>query len=83
MFSNQKAFTTTVPAQLIKKFNLPIIPVNIERIKGVKFKITIMKPMIFSYDKTIEEITYDLNKVLEEMILKKPEHWIWSHNRWK
>ena len=82
-FFNQKAFTTTVPAQLIKKFNLPIIPVNIERIKGVKFKITIMKPMIFSYDKTIEEITYDLNKVLEEMILKKPEHWIWSHDRWK
>ena len=25
----------------------------------------------------------DLNIILEKMILKKPEQWIWSHNRWK
>ncbi len=82
-FFKQKAFTTTIPAQLTKKFNLPIIPVSIERIKGVKFKISIMKPLEFSNDKTIENITHELNKILEQMILKKPEHWIWSHNRWK
>ena len=32
---------------------------------------------------TIENITENLNLVLEKMILKKPEQWIWSHNRWK
>tara|TARA_B100001121_G_scaffold292567_1_gene294325 strand:+ start:20 stop:667 length:648 start_codon:yes stop_codon:yes gene_type:complete len=82
-FFKQKAFTTTIPAQLIKKFDLSIIPVNIERIKGAKFKITIMKPIKFSENKSIEDITCELNKVLEGMILKKPENWIWSHNRWK
>mgnify|MGYP001246652207 FL=1 len=82
-FFNQKAFTTTIPAQLTKKFNLPIIPIYIERIEDIKFKIKIMEPMKFSNEKTIEDITYELNKVLEKMILKKPEHWIWSHNRWK
>jgi len=82
-FFKQKAFTTTIPAQLIKKFVLPVIPVNIERIGEVKFKITIMEPLKFSSDKTDEYITSELNKVLEKMILKKPEHWIWSHNRWK
>ena len=25
----------------------------------------------------------DLNNLLEKMILKNPEQWIWSHNRWK
>ena len=82
-FFKQKAFTTTIPAQLTKKFVLPVIPVNIERISGVRFKITIMEPLKFSSDKSNEYITNELNKVLEKMILKKPAHWIWSHNRWK
>ena len=34
-------------------------------------------------DKSLEEITDKLNKVLEEMILKNPDQWIWSHDRWK
>ena len=25
----------------------------------------------------------NLNNLLEKMILKNPEQWIWSHNRWK
>ena len=28
-------------------------------------------------------ITHKLNKILEEMITKNPEQWIWTHNRWK
>ena len=31
----------------------------------------------------IEVITLRLNKILEEMILKNPDQWIWTHNRWK
>ena len=34
-------------------------------------------------EKSISEITDELNIELEKMILKKPEQWIWSHNRWK
>ena len=82
-FFGEKAFTTTIPAQLIKKFNIPVVPVYIERTKDIKFKIIIDKPIYFSKDDTIQEITDELNKILEAMIIKKPEQWIWSHNRWK
>ena len=82
-FFNQKALTTTIPAQLIKKFNIPVVPVYIERIKGINFKITIQKPINFSQNASIENITEELNVVLEKMIMLKPEQWIWSHNRWK
>ena len=44
---------------------------------------TINKPINFEKSKSVEEITNDLNKLLENMILKKPNYWIWSHNRWK
>ena len=80
---NEKALTTTIPAQLAKKFDIPIVPIYIERIKGLKFKIIINKPLSFSKDTSQEEITDNLNQVLEKFILSKPENWIWSHNRWK
>ena len=82
-FFNQKALTTTIPAQLIKRFNIPVVPIFIERINEINFKITIKKPVYFTKDSSLEEITYKLNLDLEKMILQKPGHWIWSHNRWK
>ena len=82
-FFNQKALTTTIPAQLIKKFNIPIVPVYIERLKNINFKIVIHEPINFEDNATTENITEDLNIVLEKMIKKNPEQWIWSHNRWK
>ena len=37
----------------------------------------------FDKDETIETITVALNKLLEKMIIKNPNQWIWTHNRWK
>ena len=82
-FFGEKAFTTTIPAQLIKRFNIPVVPVYIERTEDIKFKIIIDKPIYFLKEDTIQKITDKLNKILEAMIIKKPEQWIWSHNRWK
>ncbi len=82
-FFGKKASTTTIPGQLIKKFNIPVVPVYIKRTKDINFKITINKPIYFSENDTIENITDELNKILEVMIIKNPKQWIWSHNRWK
>tara|TARA_B100000575_G_C23035236_1_gene595948 strand:+ start:272 stop:1132 length:861 start_codon:yes stop_codon:yes gene_type:complete len=82
-FFNEKALTTTIPAQLVKKFDIPVIPIYIERLNGINFKITINEPVKFPTNSSIETITDYLNKILEKMIMKKPESWIWSHNRWK
>jgi len=82
-FFKNKAFTTTIPAQFVKKFKCKIVPIYIERIENINFKLTIQKPLEFTDQETIETITLKLNEILEEMILKNPEQWIWSHNRWK
>ncbi len=82
-FFGQPALTTTIPAQLVKKFGCKIIPVYIQRIKGTFFKLKISKPIIYNKDSSIEKITLDLNKCLERMILNDPSQWIWSHDRWK
>ena len=82
-FFQKPALTTTIPAQLVKKFNIPIVPVYIERVRDIHYKIVINKPIVFTRGNTIQKITDDLNLILEKMILKKPEQWIWTHNRWK
>ena len=82
-FFGHKASTTTIPAQLVKKFGSKIVPIYIERINGVYFKMTVSRPIILEKESTIEEITLKLNKWLEKMILINPDQWIWSHDRWK
>ena len=77
------AFTTTIPAQIVKKFNCEIVPVYIERYEDIKFKLKIDKPIKISNTLNREEITLELNKILEKMISKDPSQWILTHNRWK
>ena len=80
---NKAAFTTTIPAQFVKKYNCKIVPIYIERKNNENFMLEIMEPMSFGNDQTIEDITLELNWVLEKMIIRNPFQWIWSHNRWK
>ena len=82
-FFKNDAYTTTIPAQFVKKFNCNIIPIYIERTHGINFKMKIYDPLRFKPEDTIEKITLELNIWLEKMILNKPEQWIWTHNRWK
>ena len=82
-FFKEKAFTTTIPAQLVKKFNIPVIPIFIGRYESIKFKIKVSKPIYFPKESSIENITDQLNEYLENLIISNPNYWIWSHNRWK
>jgi KDO2-lipid IV(A) lauroyltransferase len=80
---NRPAKTTTIPAQLVKKYGCRIVPVYIERIKNINFKLYFSEPIKFDDKLSLKQITLELNKILEKMILKNPDQWIWSHDRWK
>jgi len=80
---NNDAFTTTIPAQFFRKFSTKIVPIYIERMPNDVFVMKIIQPIKFNKNDSIEFITLKLNEVLEKMILKNPDQWIWTHNRWK
>ena len=82
-FFNKEAYTTTVPAQFVKKFNCKVVPINIVRTNNINFEIKVFEPFEFKKNDSINEITLALNKWLENMIIENPSKWIWSHNRWK
>ena len=81
-FFDKPALTTTLPAQLSLKFNLPIIPVFIERENSI-FKLKFYDEIVPSNFNNKIELTKKLNEILEQMIIKNPNEWIWTHNRWK
>ena len=82
-FFGKSALTTTLPAQLALKFNLSIIPVFIERDQSDNFKIKFYQEIEPKSFDNKSDLTDKLNKVIEEMIVYRPEGWIWTHNRWK
>tara|TARA_B100000767_G_scaffold27134_1_gene23649 strand:- start:197 stop:1057 length:861 start_codon:yes stop_codon:yes gene_type:complete len=82
-FFNNQATTTTIPAQLVKKYNCELVPVYIERRKNNYFKMFVSKPIKIDKNKSVLEITKFLNNLLERMILRNIDQWIWTHNRWK
>ena len=82
-FFGNPATTTTIPAQLIKKYGCSVVPIYIERKKSHHFKMYVSKPIKISRSRSIFEITKHLNDILEKMILKNIDQWIWTHDRWK
>ena len=82
-FFNKEAYTTTIPAQFVKKFNCRVVPIHIDRKIGLKFKLKIFKPIKFDQNDSVDKITKELNLWLENRILENPSKWIWTHDRWK
>ncbi len=82
-FFGKSALTTTLPAQLSIKFGIDIIPVYIERSDDNKFKLEFQNRVSPKNFKDKIHLTKELNKILEKMIIKNPNQWIWTHNRWK
>ena len=82
-FFGKSALTTTLPAQLSIKFGIDIIPVYIERSDDNKFELEFQNRISPKNFKDKMHLTKELNKILEKMIIKNPNQWIWTHNRWK
>ncbi len=82
-FFGNLASTTTIPAQIIKKYKCDLVPIYIERLNNYYFKMYVSKPIKVSSTKSQNEVSSFINEILEKMILKNPDQWIWTHNRWK
>jgi Kdo2-lipid IVA lauroyltransferase/acyltransferase len=69
--------------KLAKKFNYPVLFMNVIRVKRGYY--TCEFEMIEPDPKSTEghEITEKYMYLLEEKIKKYPEFWLWTHNRWK
>ena len=87
-FFGRDAMTAPALAQLALRFDCFVIPVRIERVKGARFRITVLPPMQFSPRKDADRqaetlaIMTRVNAIIEEWIRERPAQWLWMHRRW-
>lgn len=85
-FFGYDAMTAPAIAKLALRFNCPILPVQVERLEGIKCRITFHPPLEVPSQGTEEEIIYQLmlqvNQHIEQWIRQAPGQWFWLHKRW-
>jgi KDO2-lipid IV(A) lauroyltransferase len=82
-FLNQKTACIHGPERYAKKYELPVFFIDIQRVKRGYYTVEISKLTDTPNNLPEGEITRLFMKKLEEVIIKKPEDWLWSHRRWK
>jgi Kdo2-lipid IVA lauroyltransferase/acyltransferase len=82
-FLNQDTAVFTGPEKLSKKFDYPVVYMNVKRIKRGFYEITPELLFEFPNQAAENEITERFTRRLEEEIQIMPETWLWSHRRWK
>ena len=79
-FLGQDARTTTAPAEMALRYDLPLVPVfAVRQENGQNIKLEYEEAIIHTDAITM---TNEINDRISARIQKNPEQWYWLHNRW-
>jgi KDO2-lipid IV(A) lauroyltransferase len=85
-FFGQKAMTAPALAQLANRFDCPVLPARMERLRGAHFRLTVLPPLTIPHSGDrgidIEATMLTVNRLLEDWIRARPDQWLWLHKRW-
>lgn len=85
-FFGKEAMTAPAAARLALKFSAPVIPLEVERLSGARFRVTAHEAIEFQESGDInadtKRLTDRINLELEKMIRRRPGQWLWLHRRW-
>lgn len=78
--------STSIPlvGSFAKKFQLPIVPMFVvRRGNSATHELTFLPELEYSPGDGVKQITQHQNDIIEKMIRRHPDHWLWMHRRWK
>ena len=85
-FMGHEAMTAPAAARLALKYDVPLVPISTQRLKGARFLVTAHDAIEYtpSGDTTedIFALTKKINESLERTIHAEPGQWLWLHRRW-
>jgi KDO2-lipid IV(A) lauroyltransferase len=83
-FFGREAMTASGPSRMALRFDCPIVPMNVVRLDGPRFKVTVYEPLP-KPDKddpdAILKMVTTINGFLEDQIRRAPAQWFWVHRR--
>lgn len=86
-FFGHNMLTSITPAQLALRFDCELIPVQIQRLAGARFRV-IFHPSVSADDQTapddrkILQMTARINDLFESWIRERPQEWMCTKRRW-
>ena len=85
-FFGRDVMTAPALAELALRYDCPVVPARVERLKGAHFKILIYPPLelVKTGDRQadIAANMAQVNAIIEQWVRDTPEQWLWLHNRW-
>jgi KDO2-lipid IV(A) lauroyltransferase len=83
-FFGRETMSLPIVAALAKKYHIPIVPMFVVR-KGnsADHEMVFLPELTYCQSDTIEEIAQRQNNIIERIIRKHPDHWLWMHRKWK
>ncbi len=85
-FFGTDAMTAPALASLALKYDCDVLGARLERLDGVRFRMTINPPLAMpdTGDKTADQmaIMRAVNAEMERWIRARPGQWLWLHRRW-
>lgn len=85
-FFGRDAMTAPAIAELALKYDVPLVPVRVDRLKGARFRVSVMAPLAVprSGDRRqdVRAILVAINETFEDWIRERPGQWLWMHRRW-
>ena len=85
-FFGRDVMTAPALAELALRYDCPVVPARVERLKGAHFRLLIYPPLelVKTGDRQADVAANmaQVNAILEQWIRDTPEQWLWLHNRW-
>ncbi|MEX1009930.1 MAG: lipopolysaccharide heptosyltransferase II [Chthoniobacterales bacterium] len=76
------ASTSTLAAIIAQRTGAPLVSVAIHTTGTARWH-CVIEPPLEPGEKSVEELTRELNRTLEREITASPADWFWVHDRWK
>ncbi len=80
-FFGRPAMTSVAFAQLAKNYDCPLMALQVERLEGCNFRLTLCPPFE-TKGRDEKDIALQAHALIEEWIIKRPAQWLWLHRRW-
>jgi Kdo2-lipid IVA lauroyltransferase/acyltransferase len=85
-FFGRDAMTAPALARLALKFDCTVLPTQVERLDGARFRLTVHPPLPLERSGNLQRDILSLmaraNLLLEDWIRQRPGQWLWLHRRW-
>ena len=85
-FCGRETTTTLVPARLALRFDCPLVPVRVERIRPARLRVTLYDPVrpdeAAAPDLQARRMMAEVNALFESWIVERPHEWQCFENRW-